>query len=456
MVLRMARPTRRLGSRNAQFQRRVPADVLEVARGRRVALSLPPETVGGDPIGITVTLGDVLRFSLRTDDKALRELRHATVVQQLERAYQAILAGPRRLNPKERTALSGVLYHDLASRFEDDPVSAEWWKIVSDVAHHALTTPTLTIDDFPNEGRLRQLERYVGPFLDATLLREGIVADPQSRLELLQAFATALIDAARTLKKNAEGDYTPDLVANRFPAWDGDKAKAVTKHPSALTFDDLLNRWQRENKRAASSIVSFTHHVADFKAHLGHNEVLRVTKSDVVAWKDKLLGRGLAAKTINGSYLASISALYNLAKRDDLVEKNPTEDVRIPVKKEAVDPLDKTYTDAEVATILALADKEAISYLRWVPWLTALTGARVSEIVQLWAKHVEEEAGVHFISIAPTDDGGTLKTGSSKRKVPLHPASWSAASSISWQPARTVDHYFMGMMERSFVSANQR
>jgi len=34
-----------------------------------------------------------------------------------------------------------------------------------------------------------------------------------------------------------------------------------------------------------------------------------------------------------------------------LIEANPTEDVRIPIKKDATDPLDKTYTDAEVGRV---------------------------------------------------------------------------------------------------------
>lgn len=421
MVLFMSRPTRRSGSRHAQFQRRVPAAVLQVARGKQVAIELPPEKSGDAPLRTTVTLGDAFRFSLRTDDKALRELRHAAAVQQLDRAYRAFLKGPRKLTTKERTALAGVLYNELASRFEDEPLNGHWWKIVREVTEDALSGRTLTIDTFPNEGRLRALDRYVGPFLDAVLLREGVVIDDQSRLELLRSFAGALMDAARKLEKNFDGDYSPDPAAARFPKWER-ASTADTARPSALAFDDLLARWKRENKRAASSIASFNHHVADFKSFLGHNAVHRVTKTDVVGWKDRLLERGLKAKTINGGYLASINALYNLAKRDDLIDKNPAGDVSVPEKKRAVDPLDKTYTDAEVATILALADRETLSYLRWVPWLTALTGARVSEVVQLWGKHIDEDDGIPFLSIVPTDDGGTLKTNTSNRKVPLHHA----------------------------------
>lgn len=432
MVLMTSRPTTRPGSRFAQFQKRVPSAVLEVARGKKVALSLPHEKSDGAPTSITVTLSDTIRFSLRTDNKSLRDLRHAAVMQQLETAYAAILKahedGPSHLTEKQYHALAGIIYRAFADGLEDVDTGPQLWTHVQAENDFAINGPLpgWSIATTPEEQarieRLGMLNRRFGPLVEAILLREGVICDEDSQNRLLWAFSRAVGEATQKLKKNAEGDFTPDPVANRFPPWEGRKAKPAAGNPSVLTFDDLMVRWKRERKKAASSIVSFNHHVADFEKHLGHNDARRVTKRDVVAWKDKLLERGLKPNTINGGYLASISVLYNLAKRDDLAEKNPTDDVRVPDNNEIVDPLDKTYTDTEVATLLALADKERLSYLHWVPWLTALTGARVSEITQLWGKHIMEEDGIGFINIAPTDDGGTIKTGSSKRKVPLHPA----------------------------------
>lgn len=158
MVLWMARPTTRAGTQNAQFQRRVAANVLKVARGQRVALSLPSSTVGGEPIRMTVTLGASLRFSLRTDDKALRDMRHAAVIQQLEAAYAAILAGPRRISLKEAYELAGVLYRDLNAGFEDDPHDGSWWRIVSEVAQDALSGAPWPPSDLDNSVRDRRLQ----------------------------------------------------------------------------------------------------------------------------------------------------------------------------------------------------------------------------------------------------------------------------------------------------------
>jgi len=59
---------------------------------------------------------------------------------------------------------------------------------------------------------------------------------------------------------------------------------------------------------------------------------------------------------------------------------------------------------------------------RWLPWLAALSGARIGELAQLWAEGIKNENGVHFMEIKAAPDGGSLKTPNSERQVPLHPA----------------------------------
>lgn len=54
---------------------------------------------------------------------------------------------------------------------------------------------------------------------------------------------------------------------------------------------------------------------------------------------------------------------------------------------------------------------------RWIPWLAAYTGARVSELTQLRACDAGEIDGVWVISITPA--AGTVKQ-SWMRNVPIH------------------------------------
>jgi integrase len=65
--------------------------------------------------------------------------------------------------------------------------------------------------------------------------------------------------------------------------------------------------------------------------------------------------------------------------------------------------------------------KETNAARRWLPWLVALSGARIGELAQLWAEGIKNENGVHFMEIKAARDGGSLKTPNSEPKVPLHP-----------------------------------
>lgn len=423
VFIRMARPTKRAGSTKIQFRERVPADVLRIARGRKIMFALPAALTGDDAIQVQATVGDRVAISLKTSDKALAIARHAAAVAQFKKACEAFRIGPVGLTNKQHHALAGVLYHSLSEHLEDDPVSATFWSIVTEVCESILSgsRPSLTIETFPGEAQYQQLERYVGPFLDPILLREGVIPSADDRLPLLKAFAQALIDASKKLSRNAAGDYSPDCSANRFPAWEGVKPKTTPSPSNSLTFDSLLDRWQKEDNKSASAIRSFAKHVSDFKEHLQHNDARLVTRADVISWKDRLVERNLKAKTINAGYLASIRTLYRFAKRNDLTDNDPTEGIGVAAKQRAGTGR-LPYEDAEVSAILMKADTETSPYLRWLPWLTALTGARVGEITQLWGSRVREVDGLAVIQIAPAEDDGSLKNAGSERDVPLHPA----------------------------------
>ncbi|WP_127075818.1 site-specific integrase [Rhodomicrobium lacus] len=425
-MLFVNRPMQRVGSSLIQFRKRVPDDVLKVAKGKLVTISLPPEDTDGDPILVNVTIGPDIRFSLRTRDPALAKIRNAAATEQLGRAFNAFLRGAQPLTKKQRIALSGLLYKAFADNLEDDPGDPEIWKRVQEANEYALKGKLLTIDTFPGEGRLRLLDERFGALVDAILRREGIVTDVLSRRFLLEEAGHAINEAARKLQRNAEGDYSPDPVAARFPAWEGAQPQRAaplssSSRPSSLTFEKLLSVWEREGDKSPSTKQAFRSVVKAFSSHLGHAEPARVTKDDVRAWRDTLLEKGLSAKTINGTYLAHIQALYRLAKREDLIDFDPVDGTKVRMKKKAGTAM-KPYSDEEVSQILAFADKETASALHWVPWILALTGARVGEIAQLWGEHIKQIDGVAVLTLTLTEDGGTVKTAASERDVPIHPA----------------------------------
>ena len=157
------------------------------------------------------------------------------------------------------------------------------------------------------------------------------------------------------------------------------------------------------------------------RKHVGHDEPIRVTKTDIVAWKDALVAAGRVPKGIKDGQLAAARAIYNYGVENDLLAANPAQGITIRQRKKAGTKM-LGYSDVEVASILALAAAQAKPDRRWLPWLMALSGARVGELAQLWGQRIVQIEGVWVMKIAPAEDGGTLKNEGSERDVPIHSA----------------------------------
>ena len=137
--------------------------------------------------------------------------------------------------------------------------------------------------------------------------------------------------------------------------------------------------------------------------------------------------------------LAALATIFKFAcERLEAMEEEPVaasgvlRDLRNAINKAALhkEAPDKGYSRAELTTIFssplfksAWAPKRADygQALYWLPFLMAYTGARREEVAQLLVSDVEQDAesGVWCIAIRP-GDGKSLKTVSSRRRVPLH------------------------------------
>jgi integrase len=415
MVLAMARPATRQNSSLAQFRKRVPADILEVARGQRLLFRLPAEKPADPDIEVPATIGAEVTFSLRTRSPALVKQRHAAALEQLEKQFQAIRTGPQQLTHRQIVALSGEVYKSYIAEWQDDPLDAEGWQLMAEFTTDAAL-------EYERMGNIRPLERYCGNAVDKVLHEKGVLTDKDSRIRLMMQAAKAVIEASRRLERHAIGDYRKDDKEERFPRWEEvgrPRPDADTK--AAVRFDEVFERWRLERRPAASTITTWKGCMRSFVSHLGHDDMTRAAKADVVAWKDALITRGLSVKTIGSGHLATLNTIYRYAFENGLVPSNPVDGVRVRQKKRAGETK-LPYEDAEVARILALASRESHLAKRWLPWLMALSGARVGEVAQLWGQRVLVVDGIHVMRIAPAEDGGSLKNEGSERDVPIHPA----------------------------------
>ncbi|MGB6119582.1 MAG: DUF6538 domain-containing protein [Mesorhizobium sp.] len=170
---------------------------------------------------------------------------------------------------------------------------------------------------------------------------------------------------------------------------------------------------------------------ADLVKFIKHNDARRLTKQNLMDWRDERL-KTLSAKTVSHVYLASVRSVLKWAVENDKLETNVAEKVRQAVAKKQ-QSREKGFTDDEAVVILrtardylpAVTDNAATTELpqttaakRWAPILCAFTGARIAEITQLRKQDFRKEGETHVLRIRP--DAGTVKAGD-YRDVPLHP-----------------------------------
>ena len=154
-------------------------------------------------------------------------------------------------------------------------------------------------------------------------------------------------------------------------------------------------------------------------------------------------GKPLLAPVTQQRYLAALQDILDLGAKKRLIAINPAEGLT-PIKRDAVAAGDKRrpftleqiadffnskfYTECAKHAPAFAHDKQGWRF--WLPLLCLFTGARPNEMAQLHVADLKRtQIGTWYLDIAETADDDeestgaakTLKTATSRRKIPLHP-----------------------------------
>ncbi|MET3355389.1 UNVERIFIED_ORG: integrase [Xanthobacter viscosus] len=235
------------------------------------------------------------------------------------------------------------------------------------------------------------------------------------------------------LQRQKERDEGQPEAEPAHPALKPSAAPVQAKR-DRVSILDLLDGYLAELRasgRGAEAEKRWTPGFKQFVRHLGHDDASRLTKADVVAWKDALLTT-MSPKTVRDTNVAALRAVFQWAVDNDRLKANPAKEVKVRVLKK-VRNREKGFTLDEAKAVLKAARDHSPAHSdnprtresapmtaakRWVPWLCAHTGARVAEMTQLRKQDVREENGIAFVRIAP--EAGSVKSGQ-YRDAPLHP-----------------------------------
>jgi len=172
------------------------------------------------------------------------------------------------------------------------------------------------------------------------------------------------------------------------------------------------------------TIAEYQRKVKIFIDKVGNVPLNKVTDHLAVEFLDKCLlrERELTKKTRNG-YAMLFSAIYKSAMRRKKANHNPFDGQLVKAEAVHYEP----FTDQELVTLFAGLPKFEISPAKhntntavpWVSLISAYTGCRLEEAVQLKAADVKQTEGIWHFEFC---HGGNGKTKAATRTVPLHPA----------------------------------
>jgi integrase len=328
----------------------------------------------------------------------------------------------RTLTRAEARALAGEWYDWFISRHAEEGEDNIDWR--REAVHEALK-------DAAGEDEFEQLHDDVWGIEEVREAVRPVLADVGETAQFLalkkitltrdarNLFLDFLYDdlaaALKRLLRFAEGDYSPDKYAERFP-------KAVEGQATGIKPWGLFEKWIDARQPARGTVESWQYPFQRLDADFPDRSAASIRPEEADAWVQGLITPERSAATVKKTWLNAPNTVFRWGVRHKHIPRNPFAEVQVTVPKKKK-LRERSFRPHEIRTILQAAStivdasSPTEAAKRWVPWLCAYSGARPSEITQLRAQDVVEQDGVHAIQI--TFEAGTVKGGSA-RIVPIH------------------------------------
>ncbi len=263
-------------------------------------------------------------------------------------------------------------------------------------------------------------EGFENEIYSLKIIKEGT----QAYQFIVHHFTKAKLDYYHVLNERASGEdhNTNPQSQNGAPR----SVAPILSDSNIVTLEQLKERWAKERQPKPKSLAEWNTTIKRFVTLNGNLDINQIQKSQIVAFKDHLVDKGLKAKTVK-KQLSAIHSLLQYAMDNDMIVFNPASGVKIVDTERAVEKR-LPYDRKDLETIFSFSIYTEQDRPRggggeaayWLPVLALYTGARQSELGQLLITDVKEEGGIHYLDINARDEGKSVKTKGSNRFIPLH------------------------------------
>lgn len=166
-----------------------------------------------------------------------------------------------------------------------------------------------------------------------------------------------------------------------------------------------------------------------FMEALGSSKrVDEVTSQETDLWASELQSEGRSKRTV-AQWVSHVAQLFEAQRRIGNVKgDNPVKGVVVFTKAEKIAAKNRghgweAFDDQQLARIFDPVNfaRLTTTHTRWGALIGVYSGARVSEVAQLFLRDFEVIEGTKCVRITNESDGQSVKNEASKRLVPLHP-----------------------------------
>ena len=210
-------------------------------------------------------------------------------------------------------------------------------------------------------------------------------------------------------------------------------AVPMPESPSAtLTVDGVYKCWLRQkSKRPPKTVRAFEQAFEEFKSRCDVTSAQVVEKKHAVQFRNKLFEeKKLSARTIS-KHISFLRAAFQCAVNDGMLSVNPFNGVKVAEDEQeqktkarvpfSVDELQKIF-QSEVYQPDFVPRPSLGDACYWLPILALHSGARLEELAQLGSDSIQNNPEFGWYFRIRTEGSRHVKTASSWRNVPVHPA----------------------------------
>ena len=406
----------------------------------------------GVPAKIKDQLGSFYKRSLQTKDPKEAKARFPLELAKCEKLFQEAKARAEKNKVEEisRDEADRLASIWLSQELEDD----EDYRMegLSDRDYYKLQETNHFVASHLKEnlarGNTYLVEFDVDDFIYSHNLR--IAKDSNAYKELSHAFLKASVRANTLIDKRNQGEVIETPSA---PSVEPQMITSGDRNND--TFSNIYELWKAERKPSPKLISDWGGIVNRFKELHGDLLITEINRRHVASFKDAALQfpirqpRAISKlplpeiiKLFEGDekvtrlspssakkYLTVIRTVLEWAVENGFRDDNPASGIKIRVAHNTADTR-LPYSDEDLSIIFnspvyttqhrPKAGAGEAAY--WMPLLALYTGARLDELGQLLISDVRCDDGIWYIDLNTLDENKSLKTQSSKRIVPLHPA----------------------------------